>query len=348
MLRIKNNIFSFKEVKQLNFVTLTCFLIVMTISGCRFQPPLIYKHLAGSAQGTTYHITYENEVGNDLGNQVDSILKAFDLTFSSYIPNSIISRINNNDSTVEINEMFKEVFNKSLEIYETSGGAFDITVAPLVVAWGFGPEKKERANRARIDSLMKFVGMNKIRISGKKLIKELPGVTIDMNGIAQGYSVDIVSRFFESKGIKNYMVEIGGEVRAKGKNDKGKLWRIGVDKPSYIDNPGENLQVILALDNKAMTTAGNYRNYFEENGIKYSHIIDPHTGNPVKNRLLSVTIIAKDALTADGYDTPCMVLGLERTRELLKKHPELDAYLIFNDEKGNYQVEYTNGIKIDQ
>jgi thiamine biosynthesis lipoprotein len=192
------------------------------------------------------------------------------------------------------------------------------------------------------------VGMNKIRITGKKLIKDSPGIILDMNGIAQGYSVDVVCHFFDSQGIKNYMVEIGGEVRAKGKNDKGKLWRIGVDKPSYTDNPGENLQVVLLLENKAVTTAGNYRNYIEENGVKYSHIIDPHTGNPVKNRLLSVSIVADNALTADAYDTPCMVLGLDGTRELLKKHPELDAYLIFNDETGNYKIEFTKGIKIDK
>ena len=345
---LKNKNPSFRAVKQLKFTLVICFVIVISFSGCIFHRPLKYKHLSGAAQGTTYHITYENEIGNDLGNQIDSILKAFDLTFSEYIPNSIISRINNNDSTVEINDMFVEVFNKSKEVYEESGGAFDITIAPLVAAWGFGPEKKGRATPTRIDSLMKFVGMNKIRISGKKLVKDLPEITIDMNGIAQGYSVDIVCQFFESMGLKNYMVEIGGEVRAKGKNDKGKIWRIGVDKPSYNDSPGENLQVVLSLDNKAMTTVGNYRNYFEENGIKYSHIIDPHTGNPVKNRLLSVTIVATDALTADGYDTPCMVLGLEGTRQLLKKHQELDAYLIYNDEKGNYQVEYTKGIEIQK
>jgi len=308
---------------------------------------LVYKRIAGAAQGTTYHITYETAQENDFSPQVDSILKAFDLTFSEYIPNSIISRINRNDSTVEINEMFEVVYNKALEVYKETDGAFDLTIAPLVNAWGFGPgEKREKV--PNIDSLKQYVGMNKIRISGKKLIKQLPGITLDVNGIAQGYSVDIVCDFFEKKGIRNYMVEIGGEVRAKGENDKGKLWRIGVDKPSYTDQPGAELQAILALDNKSMTTAGNYRNYFEENGIKYSHIIDPHTGKPVKNRLLSVTIVARDALTADAYDTPCMILGLEKTRELLKKHPDLDAYLIFNDEKGNYQVEYTKGIKIDE
>ena len=243
--------------------------------------------------------------------------------------------------------MFKVVFDKSLEVYKESGGAFDLTIAPLVNAWGFGPGEK-RKKSPNIDSLKQFVGMYKVRIEGKKLIKDLPGITLDMNGIAQGYSVDIVSQFFDTKRIKNYMVEIGGEVRAKGKNDKGNLWRIGVDKPSYTSQSGEDLQTILALDNKAMTTAGNYRNFFEENGVKYSHIIDPHTGKPVKNRLLSVTIVAPDALTADAYDTPCMVIGLEKTRELLKKHPELDAYLIFNDEEGNYKIEYTKGIKIDE
>lgn len=319
------------------------FILILNIS-CNVKPPLVYKHTSGSAQGTTYHITYQTADENDYSLGIDSILKAFDLTFSEYIPNSIVSRINRNDSAVEINDMFRVVFEKSLEVYKESDGAFDLTIAPLVNAWGFGPgEKREKS--PNIDSLKQFVGMYKVRIEGKKLIKDLPGITLDMNGIAQGYSVDIVSVFFEKKGIKNYMVEIGGEVRAKGKNDKGKLWRIGVDKPSYTNQSGEDLQTILALDNKAMTTAGNYRNYFEEKGVKYSHIIDPHTGKPIRNRLLSVTIVAPDALTADAYDTPCMVLGLEKTRELLKKHPELDAYLIFNDEEGNYKVEYTKGIK---
>ena len=320
---------------------------LLILSGCNFKSPLVYKHISGAAQGTTYHITYETEAATDYTNQVDSILKAFDLTFSEYIPNSIISRINRNDSTVEINQMFKVVFDKSMEVYKATGGAFDLTVGPLVDAWGFGPKEK-REKSPNLDSIMPFIGMNKIKIAGNKIIKELPGITIDMNGIAQGYSVDIVAEFFEKKGIRNYMVEIGGEVTAKGKNDKGKLWRIGVDKPSYTNQPGEDLQAILSLNDKAMTTAGNYRNYFEENGIKYSHIIDPHTGKPIKNRLLSVTIVAQDALTADAYDTPCMVLGLEKTRELLKKHPELDAYLVFNDEKGNYQVEYTRGIEIEK
>lgn len=345
MLNKENTQSVFKVTEKTVPVLLIFFLSGIILHGCLFHLPLKYKHVAGYVQGTTYHITYENEIGNDLNLQIDSLLKEFDLTFSEYIPNSIISRINRNDSTVEINDMFATVFNKSAEVYRETGGAFDLTVGPLVDAWGFGPEKKDTINRSHIDSLLKLVGMNKVRISGKKVIKDSPGIILDVNGIAQGYSVDIVCNFFDNLGIKNYMVEIGGEVKAKGKNDKGKLWRIGVDRPSYTDNPGENLQVILSLENKAVTTAGNYRNYFEENGVKYSHIIDPHSGKPVMNRLLSVTIVAEDALTADAWDTPCMVLGLEGTRELLKKHPELDAYLIYSDEQGDYQVEYTRGIK---
>ena len=201
--------------------------------------------------------------------------------------------------------MFIELYNKSLEINKETHGALDLTVGPLVNAWGFGPEKKAIIDSAKIDSLLQYVGMEKIRLDGRKLIKNLPGIKIDVNSIAQGYAVDIVYRYFEKLGTENFMVEIGGEVRTKGKNPSGDFWRIGVDKPVEGNNiAGENIQTIILLDNKAVTTSGNYRKFFEEDGRKYSHIIDPHTGYPYKNSLLSVTVIAKDALTADGYDTP--------------------------------------------
>jgi thiamine biosynthesis lipoprotein len=219
-------------------------------------------------------------------------------------------------------------------------------VGPLVNAWGFGPEKKVQIDSSKIDSLLQFVGMEKIRLQGRKLIKALPGIKIDVNSIAQGYAVDVVYRYLESLGIKNFMVEIGGEVRTKGKNPKGEFWKIGVDKP--VDGStaaNESLQAIILLDNKSVTTSGNYRKYFEENGQKFSHIIDPHSGYPYKNNLLSVTVIANDAITADGYDTPLMVLGLEGAREVLKRHPELEAYMIYSDKNGKYQVEYTKGIQ---
>jgi len=285
----------------------------------------------------------------DLSVAVDSLFKAFDLIFSEYIPNSMVSRINSNDSTVILDDMFIEVLNKSLQINTETNGAMDLTVGPLVNAWGFGAEKKAIIDSVVIDSLLQYVGMQKIRLEGRKLIKELPGIRIDVNSIAQGYSVDVIYRFFDRLGIKNFMIEIGGEVRVKGKNPKGELWRIGIDKPDIGNNQaGETLQTIILLNNKAVTTSGNYRKYFEENGRKYSHIIDPHTGYPYKNSLLSVTVIAQDALTADGYDTPLMVMGLEGARTFLKQHPELDAYMIYSDEDGQFQVEFTKGILFDK
>jgi len=326
-----------------------CALSIVLFSGCTENKPAPYRKIAGMTQGTTYHITYEDKANQDLTSPVDSILKIFDLTFSAYIPNSIVSRINRNDSTVLLNNMFIELFNKALQINEDTHGALDLTVGPLVNAWGFGPEKRVRLDSATIDSLLHYVGMQKVRIEGRKLIKDLPGIKIDVNSIAQGYSVDIIYRYFEQLGFKNFMVEIGGEVRTKGKNPKGETWRIGVDKPTEeASQPGQNLQTVILLDNMAVTTSGNFRKYFIENGRKYSHIIDPHTGYPYKNNLLSVTVIAKDALTADGYDTPLMVLGVEGAMEVLNRHPELAAYMIYSDENGQYQVKFTKGIEFDK
>jgi len=324
-------------------------LLTSVFISCGTDKPAPYRKIAGFTQGTTFHITYEDKANKDLSGQVDSIFRAFDLTFSEYIPNSIVSRINQNDSTVLLDDMFIEVYNKSVEINKETNGAFDLTVGPLVNAWGFGPEKKAKIDSSKIDSLLQYVGMQKIHLVGRKLIKDLQGIKIDVNSIAQGYSVDVVYRYFETLGIKNFMVEIGGEVRTKGKNPKGELWRIGVDKPSEGDKAaGEVLQTIILLDNKSVTTSGNYRKYFEENGQKFSHIIDPHSGYPYKNSLLSVTVIAKDGLTADGYDTPLMVLGLDGARAFLKQHPELDAYMIYSDPNGQFQVEFTKGIQFDK
>ncbi len=321
-------------------------VLIFTILGCSSDKPANYRKISGFTQGTTYHITYEDKANLNFTEAIDSIFKNFDLTFSQYIPNSIVSRINNNDPTVEVDDMFIEVYKKSLEVNRETKGDFDLTVGPLVNAWGFGAEKKAVIDSSRIDSLLQYIGMNKIRLDGRKLVKELPGIKIDVNSIAQGYSVDVVYHFFEQMGIRNFMVEIGGEVRTKGKNPKGEIWRIGVDKPTEGNMvAGEDLQTVVLIDNKAVTTSGNYRKFFEENGIKYSHIIDPHTGYPYRNSLLSVTVIADDALTADGYDTGLMVLGLQGARDLLKQHPELQAYMIYADEQGKFQVEFTPGIQ---
>jgi FAD:protein FMN transferase len=324
-------------------------LFVLFLIRCTEEKHTDFRKISGLTQGTTYHITYEDLANQDFKPTVDSLLQIIDLTFSAYIPNSLISRINRNDTSVVLNDLFIELYDKSLEINKQTDGALDLTVGPLVNAWGFGPESRIKMTPARVDSLLQFVGMDKVRLENRKIIKSNPGIKLDVNSIAQGYSVDLLFRYLESHGIKNFIVEIGGEVRSKGKNSLGSRWRIGLDRPAEgASVPGQSLQSIILIDNRAITTSGSYRKYFEENGKKYSHIIDPHTGYPYKNSLLSVTVIAADALTADGYDTPLMVLGLEGARKVLKQHPELKAYMIYTDENGVYQVEYSKGIEFDK
>jgi thiamine biosynthesis lipoprotein len=329
--------------KILHFALVSIFLISNACHNT--EKTCVYLKIAGFAQGTTYHITYEMPDTIDLQLKIDSILHAFDLSLSSYDSTSIISRINRNKD-VEVDDLFEQVFIKSDEVFKASGGIFDITVMPLVNAWGFGPGAREKVNSARIDSLLEFVGMEKVKIENGKVIKSDPRVQLDVNAIAQGYSVDIVTGFLDGLGSENYMVEIGGEIRAKGLNPAGKVWRIGIDKPEFGNLiPGAELQAVLKLNNKSLATSGNYRKYYEENGTKYTHSIDPKTGYPAKQSLLSATIIADDCITADAYATVCMVGGLEKSKEILAKHPELDAYLIYGDDSGVYQLYVTEGMK---
>ena len=305
-----------------------------------------YVKIAGFIQGTTYHITYESKTGRNLQHEIDSLLAAFDQSMSIYLPTSIISRINQNDPAVKADEIFIAVFNKSAEVWKETGGAFDITVAPLVNAWGFGFTASSDNDSAAIDSLLQYVGMNKVTLTGKKIIKANPNVMLDVNAIAQGYSVDLVSEYLENLRIKNYMVEIGGEVRVRGRNDKGNLWRIGIDKPVEGNMiPGSDLQVILQLDRKSLSTSGNYRKFYVKDGVKYAHTINPSTGFPALSNLLSATIIADDCMTADAYATACMVFGLEKSIDFLNKHRFLEAYLIFSDEKGEFNVYSTKGFE---
>ncbi len=321
-------------------------LLAIALTGCSKSKKSEYIKIAGFTQGTTYHTTYENSPGRNLKYQIDSILNVIDFSLSEYNPKSIISRINANDTSVEVDDMFKTVFEKSYEVNIKSAGVFDITVGPLVEAWGFGPKAHKTANKSIINTLLRYVGMDKVRIAGKKVIKKFPQVSIDMNAIAQGFSVDVICKYFDSLGIQNYVVEVGGEVRAKGKNPKGEIWRVGIDKPlDEKEVPGAQVQAVLLLDNKAVATSGDYRKYYIEDGIKYAHHIDPHTGYPARQNLLGASIIAKDCITADANGTVCMVLGLDKSKLFLAKHPELDAYLIYSDNKGRLCEYLTPGAK---
>ena len=319
---------------------------LILISSCR-DSKHYYDNFAGFAQGTTYSIIFENNgrlKATDLKSEAEKILHNFDMSLSLYVDSSILSKINRNEEAVP-DTFFTEAFRKSAEITGMTDGAFDITVGPLVRAWGFGPDERRNISETKRDSLLNLVGMDKVKIISGKVVKTDPRINLDFNAIAQGYSVDVLSKFFDGLGIKSYLIEIGGEVRVKG--DKGGvLWRIGIDKPA--DNnmlPGNDLQAVISLKDRSLATSGNYRKFYIENGIKYSHTIDPRTGYPANNRLLSATIIADECAVADGIATACMVMGKDKTIEFLGFHPEFDAFLVYSDDKGDYRTWMSENLK---
>lgn len=301
--------------------------------------------IEGEAQGTTYHITYFDAKNRDFQTEIDSLLRNFDLSVSTYIPNSIISRINSNEKNVKVDKYFIRCFNKAKEVWKNTNGAFDPTVYPLVNAWGFGPGKKQKIEKTKIDSMLQFVGFDLIRLKGNTIIKKDPRVALDFNAFAQGYSVDVVSEFLKSKKITSFIVEIGGEVYANGKIPDGTNWTVGIEKP--IDNKEDvnPLKAVVKLENLAVATSGNYRRFVIEDGVKFAHHLDPKTGYPTKNNLLSASIFSNECITSDATATGVLVLGLEKAKVFLSQHPELEAYLIYSDEKGNYQIYETPGLK---
>jgi thiamine biosynthesis lipoprotein len=321
-------------------------VLALFFSGCFAGNRGAWLKISGYTQGTTYHITYQDQDSTDYQEQLEKLLGEFDQSLSTYIPTSIVSRMNQGMPDVEADDYFKKCFQTAAEVYAATGGAFDITVAPLVNAWGFGFTERSRIDSALIDSLLQFVGMDKVFLRDNRLIKEKDGIMLDMNAIAQGYAVDVLSEFFEAEKIENYLVEIGGEVRCNGKNRFGRDWRIGIDKPiDGLQLPGVQMQAIVQISGKSLATSGNYRRFYEEDGIKYSHTIDPSTGYPVRHGLLSATVVASNCMLADAYATAFMVMGIEKSRLFLEKHTFLDAYLIFNDEMGEYRVWYTKGME---
>ncbi len=308
------------------------FIPFLFLLSCQSSEDQLIK-IEGNAQGTTYHISYYSDNPKDLKFAVDSILTEIDFSLSTYNLSSIISRINKNESETIVNEYFLDVFNKSMEVSEKTNGDFDITVAPVINAWGFGFTKKTNVDSSSIDSLLQFVGYHKLKLQQNKIVKDNPNVMLDFNAIAQGYSVDILGSFLEKNDINNYMVELGGELMTKGKKKNKEIWKIGIDKPIDSMSAKRDLQAIVELNNQAMATSGNYRKYYEENGQKYAHIIDPHTGYPSKNNLLSATVFAKDCMTADAYATAFMVMGLDKAKQFLMKNSNLqmEVYFIYDD-----------------
>ena len=317
------------------------FVAILVFTGCNRSINNSIK-ISGAAQGTSYNITYLAGQHSNYREAFDSILKKIDLSLSTYVPVSIISRINKNDSAVMVDDYFKEVFNKSIEVSEKTNGLFDVTVAPLINAYGFGFTKREKINKILIDSLLRFVGYKKVKVEGKKIIKEIPQVMLDFNAIAQGYTVDVLALFLESNGISNYLVEVGGELRAKGKNINDSSWTVGIEQPNEINTDGASLKALIKMKNKSLATSGNYKRYYVEDGKKYTHIINPFTGYPAKSNLLSATVIAENCMTADAYATAFMVMGLEESKQFLSKNKDLnlEVYFIY-DENGTWKT-YTS------
>ena len=324
---------------QIPFLVL---LIVGTVLIIRQQHNMPYQKCAGTIFGTTYHITYQYD--EDLQPELEARMKEVDNALSMFNKESIISKVNNNQP-VELNEMFVEVFQQAQKISEDTNGAFDVTVAPLVNAWGFGFKNEQMPDKHAVDSLMAIVGYQKVSYDGKHIIKRDPRITLDCSAIAKGYGVDVVARLLEEKGIDNYMVEIGGEVVTHGISEKRVPWKIGVTKPT--DDPlqeGNELQTVLNLTDKAMATSGNYRNFYYKGKRKYAHTIDPKTGYPVQHSILSATVLTNRCMRADAYATAFMVMGFEGAKKVLERNSDLMAYLIYDDH-GKMGVWYSPSLK---
>ena len=283
---------------------------------------------SGETQGTSYNIKYIGPHGIDYKDQIDSLLQEVDNSLSTYKNQSLISRINYNQQK-KTDSLFRTVFRSAKEIFNQTGGLFDCSVAPLVNAWGFGFSQKEPMDSSRVNEILEIVGFDKVYLQNDMILKP-KRMLLDFNSIAQGFTVDLISQMLEQKKIKNYLVEVGGEIKSRGKNIQNKVWTVGVDKPIEQINYDDRFQFVVELDNKSLATSGNYRKYIIEDGIKYSHVINPITGFPAKNNLLSVTVIHNDCMIADAYATAFMVMGLEKSKNFLKDNKDLEAYLVFS------------------
>lgn len=325
-------------------IRISIVLLVLVSISCRKEPSSILSssnsRLSGSVFGTSYSVIYQSNI--DYKKQFDSLFYVINKSMSTYQSDSDISMINRNKN-VEVENHFITVFKASEKIYNETNGAFDPTIGGVVNAWDFGPKGKiHNIDSLKIDSLMRGVGFNKLQLEKNNVIKP-KGTYIDFNAIAKGYGVDVIAEFIQSENIENYLVEIGGEIRAKGFNvEKGKPWKVGVEMPNF--DGSQSILKTISLKNEAMATSGTYRKFkIDKEGNRYSHIIDTKTGYPSKTNLLSISVIASDCMTADAYATAFKAMGIEKVKVFLQKHSELKAFLIFENDKGDLETEALNG-----
>ena len=321
------------------------FLILATIwILARRNQKAEFNTASGFVFGTVYKIAYQHDA--DLKPEIEAELKRFDQSLSPFNDSSVISRVNRNEELVT-DSFFQTCFNRSMEISRETKGAFDITIAPLANAWGFGFKKGNFPDSAMIDSLLEMTGYEKVKLSDEgKVVKTDSRIMLSCSAVAKGYAVAVKAQLQTTKGIRNFMVDIGGEVGVPGQTPQNGPWRIGLNKP--IDDSlavNQELQAVLLVTDLGMATSGNYRNYYYKDGKKYAHTIDPRTGYPVQHSILSATVIAKDCMSADAYATAFMVMGLEEAERVADAHPDIDACFIYTDEEGKLQTFLTKGME---
>lgn len=335
-----------KKKKLLWQLPFLAFLIIGTVVIVGRQKSVPYQHDEGRIFGTTYHITYQSD--DNLKKEIEETLKVVDQEFSMFNPQSTVALINEGKRPT-LSDDFLEVYQLAQQVNEESDGAFDITVAPLVNAWGFGFKNQQMPNNHQIDSLRRLVGMEHVSLAGAKGSQyvrfQRPRMMLDFSAIAKGYGTDRVARLLMSHDVANFMVEIGGEVYAKGNSEKRLPWRIGVSKPvDDPDNDAQELETVLNVTNQAMATSGNYRNFYYKGGRKYAHTIDPKTGRPVQHSLLSATVLAPTCAEADAYATSFMVMGLDKARQVLERKKQLKAYFIYQNAQRGLSVWKSEGL----
>jgi thiamine biosynthesis lipoprotein len=324
------------------------FLLILSFLSCSEKGASSYQKIQGMAFGTTFHITMKPGHSEIAEKHLDSLIHTVNQSLSTYMPDSDISRINSGDTTVILDPYFIEVFQKSGKIYSDSEGAFDPTIGIMVNAWGFGPvEAIPDLDESKVDSLMESVGFDKLKLDQGKLIRSHPLTYLDFNANAKGYGVDVIGRFLESKGVTDYLVEIGGEIRARGKNAKGLPWKVAIEKPNF--DGSRSFQAIIELKDESIATSGNYRKFKVDSitGEKYAHTIDSRSGYPSKSDLLSASVIGSmDCADADGYATAFMAMGSEKTRAFLETHEQMKAFLIYSDNDGEIKTYKTDNLKL--
>lgn len=352
-LSIHEPFFYFRLAKNITFAQTINFMkhifrlwsfvaFVMLLASCDKPTPKVV--LSGAAQGSYYTITYYDKENRDFQSQVDSIFALVDASVSLWNDSSIITKVNHNEP-VELNQVFIDNFNAAIEAAELSGGLFDPTVSPLVAMWGFSYKNNITPTQHNIDSILEFVDYHKVSIVDGKVIKQDERISLDFNAIAQGYTSDAIAHFLDAQGVENYLVDVGGEIMARGHKPDGSKWVVGIEKPADSFDSEQIVQTRMELTNMSLVTSGSYRKYVEREGKRYSHTIDPRTGTSVQHNLLSATVLAENATRADALASICMIMGMEKSLELINSLDGVEAFYIYADENEQIQTYATEGFK---